>query len=290
MSNRLLTAALGALLGLAAACATDPIQTVPGDDDDSGGDDDDSGGDDDAPDASPPNDRVTEGLVALYEFNGVTGATVVADTSGVGAPLDLTIGDPAQVAWGDGGLTINGPAAILSAGPATKIFDACTASNEITLEAWVQPSTVATNGRMLSSSSDGATRNYQVKQQDTTYVGRVRTTDNLAGNAPETESALGSATIDAVQHVVTTRLSGGVEDSCDQQREVGAGQQPGRLRDLGPGLHAGARVRRGPVEPVDRHDPHDRHLLSRAGPGRGPPEPARRVLSASSGSPGAKWG
>jgi hypothetical protein len=142
MRTPTILATLG-LLGLA-ACATDPIQTNtddPADPDAGGGG---GGGGGGGADAAPTSNRVTDGLVAFYDFDGVTGQTLVKDTSGVGAALDLTIGDPLAATWGDGFLTVTAPVLIQSAGPATKIYDACSGSNAVTVEAWVKPATLDT--------------------------------------------------------------------------------------------------------------------------------------------------
>ncbi|HMQ51887.1 MAG TPA: S8 family serine peptidase, partial [Anaerolineae bacterium] len=65
--------------------------------------------------------RVTNGLVALYDFEESSGNTVY-DVSGIGSPLNLTIGNPAVATWVAGGLSINSSTIVKSAGPATKII------------------------------------------------------------------------------------------------------------------------------------------------------------------------
>ena len=60
--------------------------------------------------------RVSEGLLALYDFKEGAGTTV-RDVSGVGTPLDLTIIKPSAVNWmADGGLSIQASTAIRSPG------------------------------------------------------------------------------------------------------------------------------------------------------------------------------
>jgi hypothetical protein len=206
--------ALCGVLGLA-ACAADPIDVNPGGGPDAGGG---GGGGDELPDAAPVSNRVTDGLTVLYDFKGVLGQTEIAD-KGPGAPMNLTIGNPEQVVWGDGYLTVNGLASITSDGPATKIYDACTASNAITIEAWVKPATLQTNGRIVSMSPINNQRNLMLKQAGNRYQGRVRTNQNAQGVAPEVESNLGTASIDEVQHIVVTRLSGGIQDMWVNNRK-----------------------------------------------------------------------
>ena len=82
--------------------------------------------------------RVSAGLLALYTFREA-GGPVVRDVSGVGTPLDLRIEHKGRVQWlPGGGLRVKEPTRILSTQRAEKIARACKASDEITLEAWVQ--------------------------------------------------------------------------------------------------------------------------------------------------------
>jgi hypothetical protein len=80
-----------------------------------------------------------DGLQALYLFNETSGQYL--DTSGIGTPLNLLIEDPSplqEVVRSVGTLDIRFPTLIRSVGPATKINRACKASNEFTVEAWIQ--------------------------------------------------------------------------------------------------------------------------------------------------------
>lgn len=99
-----------------------------------------SEGSDMAIDAGPA--RITSGLVALYTFEEGAGTTV-NDRSGVGAPLNLAIPQPASVTWGDGVLQVTAPTLIESGVPAMKLIEACRAANEVTLEAWITPTSIA---------------------------------------------------------------------------------------------------------------------------------------------------
>ncbi|MGP1373853.1 MAG: LamG-like jellyroll fold domain-containing protein [Almyronema sp.] len=101
------------------------------------------------------------GLQVLYQFQGGTGNTV-ADSSGVGEPLDLVLlaareGDrdnednrdnrreetgPAWQ-WQADGLSLLRPAVLISPTPATKLTLACQATKALTVEAWIQPTYAA---------------------------------------------------------------------------------------------------------------------------------------------------
>ena len=109
-----------------------------------------------------PEQRVTEGLITLYTFAAGSGK-VVADVSGSGAALDLTISDPNKVDWlPGGGLAIRGDVLIASAGPAAKVIDTCKTSGELTIEAWVKPETTTQSGpaRIVTLSRDVLHRNF----------------------------------------------------------------------------------------------------------------------------------
>jgi len=160
--------------------------------------------------------RVSEGLLALYDF-AEGGGSVVADVSGVGSPLDLDITDPGAVTWlPGGGLSLDSATIVRSAGPATKLIDAAASNNAITVEAWLASASVAQNGpaRMVTCSGDLSNRNFTLGQGvynagDDRFVFRLRTTATSDNGEPETPTASGSLTT-ALTHVVYTRSATGV--------------------------------------------------------------------------------
>ena len=104
--------------------------------------------------------RVLDGLVALYNFREGSGTTV-HDVSGVGAPMDLTVLNPATVQWvaGESGVIFSG-GAVQSTGPATKIINALQASGHLTVEAWLVPSSLTQDGpARVVTLSTGTTEN-----------------------------------------------------------------------------------------------------------------------------------
>ncbi|MCL2725516.1 MAG: LamG domain-containing protein [Polyangiaceae bacterium] len=109
--------------------------TSPGDDTDAS----DASDAADTPDANPYNTRVTDGLVALYDFEeGAESAeTTVHDRED--QPIDLTIADTSKVTWLDHALRIDDFTIIQSNGTADKIVTTCQGSNEVSVEAWVAP-------------------------------------------------------------------------------------------------------------------------------------------------------
>lgn len=167
------------------------------------------------PNLPPANVRVTDGLLALYEFKEGKG-TKVNDTSGVGDSLTLTIADPNKVTWSQTGLLIKDSTIISSERPAKKIIDACRQSNEITVETWMQPANIVQDGpaRIVSISKDKVTRNFTLGQglfrgqPRDLFMARLRTTWTSANGLPPAITPSGSATTN-VTHLVYTRSANG---------------------------------------------------------------------------------
>ena len=116
--------------------------------------------------------------LVVYVFQEGTG-DVVHDVSGVAPALDLTADDPGNISWvPDGGLSINDETILISDGPATKVIDACVASNEITIEVWHKPAnnTQGDPARMVSISVDATNRNVSFTQNAGEHHVRCRTT------------------------------------------------------------------------------------------------------------------
>lgn len=164
----------------------------------------------------PPDDvRVTAGLQALYDFSSGWGNTV-ADTSGQGDPLNLTIAKTSAVKWGDGGLTILAPTTISSGKPALKVIAACKQKDEVTVEAWIRPATVDQSGpaRIVTISEDWNTRNVTLGQglkdgePTDLYNVRLRTSMSSENGIPSISSPDGSLTAQ-LAHVVFTRTAAG---------------------------------------------------------------------------------
>lgn len=139
--------------------------------------------------------RVTQDLVVLYGFRAGSGA-VVHDVSGVSPALDLEIADPDRVAWsgvgesGAGRLDVEQSTVIASPGPATKIYEACTASDAITIEAWIEPLSLDQSGpsRIVSFSVDTGARNFTLGQDSANYDTRLRTTETSENGTPSVAS------------------------------------------------------------------------------------------------------
>ncbi|MFZ0546727.1 MAG: FG-GAP-like repeat-containing protein [Candidatus Promineifilaceae bacterium] len=154
--------------------------------------------------------RVTEGQQVLYLFDAASGSTV-ADYSGVQPPLNLTIANPSAVSWlTNGGLDVNQGTVIQSGSSPTRLINALTDSDEITLEAWVIPNDTSQNGpaRIVTLSQDAFLRNYTLGQEFNTFEIRLRTTATDNNGFPVLTSPSGSAATN-LTHVVYTRRANG---------------------------------------------------------------------------------
>lgn len=162
-----------------------------------------------------PGIRITDGLAALYTFQEGQGQDV-KDISGVGQALHLRIANTSAVKWTSEGLQIEKPVRIVSQAPAKKIYDACRATNEITLETWISPANVTQDGpaRLISISKDKMTRNVTLGQglwgddPPDRYMCRLRTTLTSENGLPAVVSPPNTAAA-SLSHVVYTRNSGG---------------------------------------------------------------------------------
>ena len=157
----------------------------------------------------------TPGEVVRYDFGDASGA-VVSDTSGNGTPMDLTVADPGNVTWVEGGLSVDSATAISTTGPATKVIDAAKASGEFTVEAWIVPAAGEQSGpaRVVSNAPDAFARNFMVGQgafgslPNDVFSFRARTSTAVSGT-PELFTPSGSAVPSTLTHVVSTRNAAG---------------------------------------------------------------------------------
>jgi hypothetical protein len=161
----------------------------------------------------PPPPRVDDGLQVLYTFREETG-DVIHDVSEVGAPLDLVIGDGSPSWLPGGGLSVQNSAQISSGEAASKIINACQATNELTVEAWLQLSSASQGSpaRIVSLSDGAMDRNFTLGHGDDNtgspanqFAMRLRTsaTETDDNGKPALSSAAGAASTN-LTHVVYT--------------------------------------------------------------------------------------
>ena len=115
-----------------------------------------------APDVSG---RVMDGLRLLYTFSEGAGSSV-RDMSGIQPVLNLDIENDDAVRWTENGLAIEAETLISSRSSAAGLVDACQATGEITIEAWVKPGNITQQGpaRIVTLSKDTNARNFTLEQ------------------------------------------------------------------------------------------------------------------------------
>lgn len=159
--------------------------------------------------------RVSTSLAALYTFREGKGG-VVHDVSHAGAPLDLQIPADPTVRWNAKGLMLVAPTLVASAAPATRIVQACKASNEVSLEVWFRPAVAAPagkDGRILTLSGDFMNQNLMLGQDEMkgpvrSYFVRLRTSATDAVGKPSLPTPDGTASLKPT-HVVYARSASG---------------------------------------------------------------------------------
>ncbi|MBK8944250.1 MAG: T9SS type A sorting domain-containing protein [Ignavibacteriae bacterium] len=157
-----------------------------------------------------PNSRITQDIIAQYTFTEGAGS-IIHDVSGVGTPIDLVISTPEAVNWIQNGLEINSEANILSANAASKIYDMCTTTNQLTIETWIKPANTTQNypSRIVTYSQDGSARNVSLSQEADQYSGRLRTSNTTVNASPFVVST--NSPVEAKpQHVVYVFREDGV--------------------------------------------------------------------------------
>lgn len=162
--------------------------------------------------------RVTDGLAVLYDFAYVDSVTV-ADVSGVVPPLDLKVVVPGAVTWlPGGGLTLNAPTLVRSGEYATKIVQAATATDAVTIEAWLTPASTTLSdpppARIITCSDSPTTRNFTLGQGDGAgddlWTLRLRSTGTDDNGTPATSTGPGTLTTETTHVVVTRDATGAV--------------------------------------------------------------------------------
>jgi hypothetical protein len=169
--------------------------------------------------------RVADGLVAFLAFRE-DGGTVVHDTAPEGNRLELLVarapapdGDGGSlpvatsgptISWTSPGMSVVGRVVIASTANASAIQSRCNTSNELTVEAWIKPSSVDQDGpaRIVTMSYTGTVpnRNFTLAQSGDHFVFRLRNKELDAGIV-ERPSDGGVAL--ALTHVAVTARANG---------------------------------------------------------------------------------
>ncbi|MCL2725517.1 MAG: LamG domain-containing protein [Polyangiaceae bacterium] len=162
----------------------------------------------DTPDANPYNARVTDGLVALFDFEEGAGTTVhdrVDDPADNLAAYNLTIPDDGKTQWLPHALSITDFTSITSDATFDKALTACQMSNEVSVEAWVVPATAnsGTTGRIVNMSGSGGpvALNFMLGSSSTAWEWGLNAGERVILSSPLVTTDL--------THLVATRTSDG---------------------------------------------------------------------------------
>ena len=146
-------------------------------------------------------ERAIDGLVALYDFDGVEGAAV-KDRAGLSPPLDLRITATKNIRRTSGSIEIRKGTVIASTQPPVRLLNALKQSNEITVEVWFKPANLKQDGpaRLVTISKDTSQRNFTIGQEAASLQARLRTTRTSKNGMPaiETTRLLSGETTQAV--------------------------------------------------------------------------------------------
>lgn len=178
--------------------------------------------------------RHSQGLQALYLFHDA--GTMVHDVAGFSPPLDLRLlkGRATSTA----GLRVEGNPRLETEGPAVRLIDACRKSQELTLEAWVQPARAAVDfeGAIVSLSTDVQDRNFALAQKADAWEGALRNSNSDGGGRPTLSAGKGSSEA-KLTHLVFTRSAAGQERLYVNGVEKGARVRPGTFSTWNEGFH-----------------------------------------------------
>jgi hypothetical protein len=182
-------------------------------------------------------DRVQDGLQALYEFNESSG-DVVHDTSEAGQAIDLQIDSPGAIRWRNGSLFIETGVIIRSIEPARRLSEAIRESGELTLEGWVVPANDQQAGpaRIVSLSADTGQRNFTLGQDGSKYDVRLRTTTTDQNGNPSTPTDENVCRAE-LTHVVYTRDAEGTATISINGTVIVEGRVEGDLSGWDDGYH-----------------------------------------------------
>jgi hypothetical protein len=168
-------------------------------------------------------------LVVLYDFEEGAGTTI-RDRASAAPPLDLRIETPRVVRWRPGAIAIDGSAAIASAAPATKIFEAVAKRGEISIEAWLKPANSSQSGpaRIISVSADPGHRNFTLGQDGSRYDIRLRTEKTGENGVPSLVTGEGVLSTE-LAHIIYTRDAAGKATIFVNGKESTAAEVAGSL-------------------------------------------------------------
>lgn len=125
---------------------------------------------------TPINNRVSYGLVSLYNFNEGLGSTLY-DQSNVQNPQNLKIFNSNHILWAPKALELIDSSVINSENAPSSIYNSILSSNEFTIEAWITPNKIIeSNGYPLFALSNSDEINVSIVQNQNKFEIKTRTT------------------------------------------------------------------------------------------------------------------
>jgi hypothetical protein len=164
--------------------------------------------------------------IARYSFTGGQEATVA---DGITPPLSLSILPVTEgaltTAWAPDGLLVTEPSLVRSAGAATKIITALTASSELTVEAWISPANIEQAGpaRIVEVSTGvGEKPTFVLGQVGAAYIFRTTISGTI-------QPLTGGTATTAITHLVATRSADGARQIRVNGETAVSDSHPGTL-------------------------------------------------------------
>ena len=196
--------------------------------------------------ASPDATTGANGLAApilLYTFDEEEGNRVF-DNSPTGARVHLRIRDEAAVSWGSEVLTLAAPTIVESDEPPRELYEECTRTDSLTVEAWIEPAETTVEGtrRILTLSESVGQRNFLLGQgglfselPTDGFAFRRRTTDTDGNGLPMFSTDEGDGALrGGLMHVVATRGPDGFEAIYVNGDRVAMGNRSGTFENWDP--------------------------------------------------------
>lgn len=177
--------------------------------------------------------RVTRDLQVLYDFDKVESGEI-ADRSGVGKAIPLTIKDADNVRLADGRLQIVKPTLIESREAPTRLTRAIKRSGSLTLEAWIATQNTRQEGpaRVVTISQNSTNRNLTLGQEFAAWDVRLRTTKTNSNGIPSLQAPKNSVQT-RMTHLVYTHAKNGVTRIYLDGKKVAERQVGGNLSAWG---------------------------------------------------------
>ncbi|MEJ2618195.1 MAG: immunoglobulin domain-containing protein, partial [Ignavibacteriaceae bacterium] len=114
--------------------------------------------------------RVGANEIVEYTFKEGSGNDI-HDVSGITPVVNLEIADTDKVAWSPNGLLTMSPVKIQSDTNTSKILDSCTATNELTIEAWIVPhDTIQSDANVVTYQGNYTSRRFSLIQNSRNYT------------------------------------------------------------------------------------------------------------------------